>query len=80
MSIAHSSEGIKMVHFALWYITRFKVIVLLASFTFSAAVAAQQTQPPSPHDDSDYQIWDRVLIPMKGGGVVSATVVKKKGL
>ena len=43
------------------------------------AAPAQQPQPPSAHNDSDYQIWDNVLIPMPDGGIVSAIVVKKKG-
>jgi hypothetical protein len=42
------------------------------------AVLAQQPQPPSTHAESEYQIWDKVLIPMRDGGIVSATVAKKK--
>jgi uncharacterized protein len=46
---------------------------------WSCAVSAQKPQPSSTHNDSDYQIWDKVLIPMRDGGIVSAIVVKKKG-
>jgi putative CocE/NonD family hydrolase len=55
------------------------LLVLVTLFAGRAAATAQQPQPPSAHPDSDYQIWDKVLIPMRDGGVVSAVVVKKKG-
>jgi hypothetical protein len=44
----------------------------------TVAVLAQQPQPPSTHAESEYQIWDKLLIPMRDGGIVSATVAKKK--
>ncbi|HEX7159063.1 MAG TPA: CocE/NonD family hydrolase [Edaphobacter sp.] len=44
-----------------------------------AVVAAQQPQPSSTNEDSAYQIWDDILIPMRDGGMVSAVVVKKRG-
>jgi uncharacterized protein len=52
--------------------------ILVALWSCTAA-SAQQLQPPSTHNDSEYQIWDKVLIPMRDGGIVSAVVVKKKG-
>jgi uncharacterized protein len=45
---------------------------------WSCAASAQQSQPPSTHNDREYQIWDKVLIPMRDGGTLSAIVVKKK--
>jgi putative CocE/NonD family hydrolase len=53
--------------------------VLVTLFAGRAAASAQQAQPPSAQPDGDYQIWDKVLIPMRDGGAVSAVVVKKKG-
>lgn len=44
-----------------------------------AVVSAQQPQPSSTNEDSAYQIWDDILIPMRDGGMVSAVVVKKRG-
>lgn len=52
--------------------------ILVALWSCTAA-SAQQLQPPSTHNDNEYQIWDDVLIPMRDGGIVSAVVVKKKG-
>jgi len=55
-----------------------KLSVDLALWICAVVVPAQQPQPSSTHNDSEYQIWDKVLIPMRDGGIVSATVVKKK--
>jgi putative CocE/NonD family hydrolase len=44
----------------------------------AAAVSAQQSQTSSAPTSGEYEIWDKVLIPMRDGGIVSATVVKKK--
>jgi hypothetical protein len=41
-------------------------------------ISAQQPQTRPTHSDREYQIWDNVLIPMRDGGIVSATVVKQK--
>jgi uncharacterized protein len=51
----------------------------LTLWSCAAGVSAQQLQPSPAHDDSAYQIWDKVLIPMRDGGIVSAIVVKKRG-
>jgi uncharacterized protein len=51
----------------------------LTLWSFAAVVPAQQPQASSTQDDSAYQVWDKVLIPMRDGGIVSAIVVKKKG-
>ncbi|MDP9049106.1 MAG: CocE/NonD family hydrolase [Acidobacteriota bacterium] len=53
--------------------------VCIAIWSCIALVAAQQPHPAPTHDDSDYQVWDQVLIPMRDGGIVSATVGKKNG-
>lgn len=55
------------------------LLVFVAMFAGFATALAQQAQPPSAQPDSDYQIWDKALIPMRDGGMVSAIVVKKKG-
>ena len=57
------------------WVTRF----VLAALWGCAADCAHEPQPPSIHNDSEYQIWDKVLIPMRDGGMVSAIVVKKMG-
>lgn len=53
--------------------------LILVALWSCAALSAQQTEPPSTHNDGEYQILDKVLIPMRDGGIVSATVVKKVG-
>jgi uncharacterized protein len=55
------------------------MIFVFAAFWSCTAAPAQQPQPSSTHNDSEYQVWDKVLIPMRDGGIVSAIVVKKKG-
>jgi uncharacterized protein len=55
------------------------VFVFLALWTFVSPLAAQQPHASASQDDGSYEIWDNVLIPMRDGGIVSATVVKKKG-
>jgi uncharacterized protein len=53
--------------------------IFVLAVLWSCAAPAQQPLPSPTHNDSDYEIWDKVLIPMRDGGIVSAVVVKKKG-